>query len=80
MAIITFDTDTAIQKLIASGYVDDQARAIVRTVVDAQAALATKDDLELALAPLKTEAAVLKWMMGVLLAMNLSLVIKAFFP
>ncbi|MGX2032636.1 MULTISPECIES: hypothetical protein [Methylocaldum] len=39
----------------------------------------TKTDLETALAPIRTDLAVLKWMMGVLLAGVLSLVLKAFF-
>ena len=40
--------------------------------------LVTKTDLDLALAPIRTDLAVLKWRMGVLLAGVISLVIKAF--
>jgi hypothetical protein len=41
--------------------------------------LATKDILEQALAPLRTDLTVLKWMMGVLLAGVMSLILKGFF-
>jgi hypothetical protein len=39
----------------------------------------TKKDLQLELAPVRSDLAVLKWMMGVLLAGVLSLILKAFF-
>ncbi|MGZ8163771.1 MAG: hypothetical protein ACXWTT_12985 [Methylobacter sp.] len=39
----------------------------------------TKDDLEIGLSPIKTDLAVLKWMLGVLLAGVMSLVLKTFF-
>jgi hypothetical protein len=41
--------------------------------------LVTKTDLDAALVPLRTDMAVLKWMMGVLLAGVISLMLKAFF-
>jgi hypothetical protein len=41
--------------------------------------LVTQVGLEVALAPLRTDLAVLKWMIGLLLAGVMSLVIKAFF-
>ena len=40
---------------------------------------ATKDILEQAFAPLRTDLRVLKWMMGVLLAGVMSLILKGFF-
>jgi hypothetical protein len=45
MSTVTFDTDALIQKLVESGIVNDQARAIVRVLVEAQHDLATKHDL-----------------------------------
>ena len=39
----------------------------------------TKAYLNVALAPLKTDLAILKWMMGILLAGVISLVMKSFF-
>jgi hypothetical protein len=41
--------------------------------------LVTKSDLEIALSPLKTDLAVIKWMMGIIIAGIVSLVLKAFF-
>jgi hypothetical protein len=38
----------------------------------------TKTDLETSLMPLRTDLAVLKWMMGVLLAGVIALVLKTF--
>lgn len=51
----------------------------VRVISEAQDELVTKRDLQLELAPLRTDPAVLKWMIGVLLAGVLSLILKAFF-
>lgn len=52
-------------------------------IVEAQTGLVTNEhldnQLEKVLAPLRTDLAVLKWMMGVLLASALSLVVKTFF-
>ena len=45
MPTVTFDTDALIQKLVESGIVNDQARSIVRVLVEAQHDLATKHDL-----------------------------------
>ena len=41
--------------------------------------LLSKTDLDLALVPLKTDLAIMKWMIGILLAGVISLVLKAFF-
>lgn len=79
MATITFDTLLLADKLRASGMPQEQAEAVVRSIAEAQTQLVTKSDLETALAPLRTDLAVLKWMMGVLLAGVISLVLKAFF-
>jgi len=46
---------------------------------EAQNKLVTRDDLEIALSPLKTDLAVLKWMIGILIAGVMSIVIKTFF-
>jgi hypothetical protein len=50
----------------------------VIVIADAYIHPVTKVDLEMALSPLKTDLAVLKWMMGVRLAGVISLVLKAF--
>ena len=51
----------------------------IRVIVDSQNQLLTKTDLEIALSPIRTDLAVLEWMMGVLLAGVLSLILKTFF-
>lgn len=79
MTTVTFDTLELVDKLKSAGIPADQAEWIVRAIVEAQAHLATREDLQIALAPIRTDLAVLKWMMGVLLAGVVSLVLKAFF-
>ena len=78
MATITFDTLELVDKLKTAGIPQEQAEAVVRVIADAQHRLVTKDDLEIALSPLKTDLAVLKWMMGILIAGVMSLVLKTF--
>ena len=78
MTTITFDTLELVDKLKNAGISQDQAEAMVRVIADAQNKLVTKDDLEIALSPLKTDLAVLKWMIGILIAGVMSLVIKTF--
>ena len=79
MTTITFDTLELVDKLKNAGIPQEQAEAVVRVIADAQNKLVTKDDLEIALSPLKTDLAVLKWMIGILIAGVLSLVLKTFF-
>lgn len=79
MTTITFDTLELVDKLKSAGIPQEQAEAVVRVIAEAQARLVTKVDLEITLLPVKTDLAVIKWMMGVLLAGVLSLVLKAFF-
>jgi hypothetical protein len=79
MSTVTFDTLELVAKLKASGISQEQSEAIVRVIVDAQDRLVTKEILDAALTPLKIDLAVLKWMMGLLMAGVLSLILKAFF-
>lgn len=79
MTTITFDTLELVDKLKNAGIPQEQAEAVVRVIADAQNKLVTKDDLEIALSPLKTDLAVLKWMIGILIAGVMSLVLKTFF-
>ena len=85
MTTITFDTLRLVDKLKSAGVPQDQAEAFIRVVAEAQDSLVTKDDLEIALSPLKTDLAVLKadsvtlkWMMGIIIAGVMSIVIKIF--
>ncbi len=79
MTTITFDTLELVDKLKTAGIPQAQAEAVVRVIAEAQNRLVTKDDLEIALSPLKTDLAVLKWMMGILIAGVMSILIKTFF-
>ena len=79
MTTITFDTLELVEKLKTAGISQEQAEAVVRVIAEAQTRLVTKDDLEIALSPLKTDLAVLKWMMGFIMAGVLSIVVKTFF-
>lgn len=79
MTTVTFDTMDLVAKLRASGVPQEQAEAMVRAIAESQGELVKKNDLDTALAPIRTDLAVLKWMMGILLAGVLSLVLKAYF-
>ena len=83
MPTVTFDTLELVEKLKAAGFQQDQAEAVVRVIAKAQDELVTKthldNTLEKMLAPIRTDLAVLKWMMGLLLAGVISLVMKTYF-
>jgi hypothetical protein len=67
LTMVTFDTLKLVDKLKAAGIPQEQDELVTKTILD------------LKLSPILTDLAVLKWMMGVLLAGVLSLVLKAFF-
>lgn len=80
MGSITFDTLAYAKKLREVGLTEEQAEAhaqaqkqVLSEVLDTT--LATKEDI----GRLEKQIAVLKWMMGVMLAGVVSLVLKAFF-
>ena len=83
MATVTFDTLKLVEKLKTAGFAPEQAEAVIRVIVEAQDELVTKAYLDAALektlAPIRTDLAVLKWMLGILLAGVISLVMKSFF-
>jgi len=78
MTTVTFDTLELVKRLETSGILHEQAEAIVRSIADAQDQLVTKADLEISLAPIKTDLAVLEWMIGMLFAVSLSIALKLF--
>ena len=82
MATITFDTLKFVEKLKASGIPDEQAKAIVEAFRDAQSDtdLVTKEELQIELAPLKSDLLLLKWMVGLALGGIIALILKSFFP
>lgn len=79
MSTITFDTLDATRRLRDAGFDEKQAETVVRVLSDAQDDLVTKSYLDTKLAPIHTDLALLKWMLGILMAGVLSLVLKAFF-
>ena len=87
MAAITFDTLKFANKLKSAGVPDKQAEAEAEALSEVLEVnlkeLVTKEyldtKLQQELAPLRTDLAVLKWMIGLILASVISLVLKAFF-
>lgn len=79
MTTVTFDTQELVNKLRAAGFAQEQAEAVVRAIADSHKELVTKDYLDIRLGPIYTDLALLKWMVGILIAGVLSLVLKAFF-
>ena len=82
MVTITFDTLKFVEKLKASGIPDEQAIAIIEAFRDAQSDtdLVTKEELQIELAPLKSDLLLLKWMVGLVLGGIIALVLKSVFP
>ncbi|MBK5940336.1 DUF1640 domain-containing protein [Halochromatium roseum] len=71
------DTLELVDKLKTAGFAPEQAEAVVRAIGTAQDEHVTKANLEQALAPIRTDLTLLKWMMGAVLAGIVSLIIKA---
>lgn len=82
MATITFDTLKFVDKLRTSGMPDTQAKAVAEAFRDAsgEAELVTTKDLQIELAPVKADLALVKWMLGFILAGTVALVLRTFFP
>ncbi len=79
MASITFDTQELVRELKTAGMAQDLADALVRTIVKPHAELVTRQDLQVELAPIRSDTLLIKWMLGLLLAGVASLILKAFF-
>ncbi len=81
MSAIAFDTLKFTKKLKEAGFAEAQAEALVDAFLDAtsEADLATKKDLQIELAPIKTDLTLIKWMPGVLLGGVMALILRAFF-
>ena len=81
MSTVTFDKLAYLETLRASGVPEDQARAHA-TALDAalRDSVVTQAGLQTELQPIRTDVAVLKWMVGFILAGVLSLILKAFIP
>ena len=87
MAAIPFDTLKFANKLKSAGVPDKQAEAEAEALAEALEVnlkeFVTKEYLDVKLqqelAPIRTDLAVLKWMIGAMMAGVISLVLKAFF-
>lgn len=81
MSTVTFDTLKFVKTLEASGIDAKQAEAIAAAYRDAASdqELVTKKDLQIELAPLKTEPQILKWMSGIILGGIIAIILKSFF-
>jgi hypothetical protein len=76
MATVTFDSLKLSDKLKTAGFTAEQAEAVVRVIAEAQDDLVTKKDLDIALAPIKADVNLLKWMMGFVLAGIVAILLK----
>jgi hypothetical protein len=78
MATITFDSLKLSDKLKSAGFTPEQAEAVVRVIAEAQDELVTQKDLDIALAPLKSDLMVLKWAVGLNTALGLLILGRLF--
>jgi len=81
MAAITFDTHKFIRKLKDAGFEEKQAEALTEALLSAieDSELVTRKDLQIELAPIKSDLSVVKWMLGLLLGGVAALILKGFF-
>jgi len=81
MTSIPFDTLKFVETLENAGLEREQAAAIASAVRDSHdaAALVTKKDLTIALAPIHAEQTLQRWMLGAVLGGIIALVLKSFF-
>jgi hypothetical protein len=80
MAAVTFDTHKFVRKLKESGFEEKQAESLIEALQAAitESDLVTKKDLQIELAPLKADLNLLKWMVGALLGLAISMFAKQF--
>jgi len=76
---MAIDTLQMTDRLTQAGMDRQTAEAVVRAIADAQSELVTREQLEIALAPLRTDLAVLKWMMAATASAVFAQLLKGFF-
>jgi len=86
MSTLTFDTQELVRELRSSGMAQEQAEAVVRTIVTSHEGLLAKHDLERLELKLDGKFAVIdakfdkmSWMMGILIAIAVANFAKQFF-
>ena len=67
-----FDTLSASKELQAAGFEQTQAEAVAKIVRAGQGDLATKDDI----ATLRSELGAIKWVLGLLAALNIAILVR----
>jgi len=80
MTTLTFDTHKFVRKLQDVGFNEKQAEGLtdaLRTALDESEPITCKD-LQIELAPIRADLLLLKWMIGVLLAVALANFAKQF--
>lgn len=75
----TFDTLAYARRLEEAGFSKDQAEAQTEALAEILGGeMVTKRELQIELAPVKTDLIILKWMTGLLLASQLTILFKIF--
>ena len=67
-----FDTLSAAKELQAAGFEQAQAEAVAKIIRAGQGDLATKDDI----GAVRTELAAMKWVLGLLAALNVAILVR----
>ncbi|MEW6499974.1 MAG: DUF1640 domain-containing protein [Thermodesulfobacteriota bacterium] len=82
MMTITFDTHKFIRALKQAGFDEKQAEALSEAMSLAlgDSELLTRKDLQIELAPVKSDLMLLKWLGGLVLGGVMALILKTFFP
>lgn len=79
MSTIAFDTQELVRELRTSGLPQEQAEAVVRTIVRSHAELATKNDIDRLELKLEGKIDKLSWMIATLIALVAANFAKQFF-
>jgi aminoglycoside phosphotransferase len=81
MSALSFDTLKFSKTLVSAGFASEQAEAVAMAFRDASAdaELATKKDIALAVAELKGEMSTMRWMLGAVLALAVASFAKQYF-
>ncbi len=86
MSTMTFDTQELVRELRSAGVPQEQAEAVVRTIVTAHEGLATQHDLALLESKLDGKFTVIdvkfdkvQWMLGIVIALAVANFVKQFF-
>ena len=71
-----FDTLSAAKQLQAAGFDQAQAEAVASVVRAGQGGLATKNDIDAVRTELRTELTAIKWVLGLVAALNVAILVR----